>query len=65
MSKRRQRTNRDGVDDKGRCCGVKPHAYKGGAWNSPLEAPFMVCLRCGARYGMDGRPYKQEEEKVL
>ena len=58
-----------GVDDKGRCCGRKPHVYKGGAWNSPPEAPFMVCFRCGDQFEIDGRPYgarrREEWEKAL
>lgn len=38
------------MDDKGRCCGVKPLYYKGGSWRSPLQAPMYFCCRCSREY---------------
>lgn len=37
------------LDAKGRCCGRKPIDYKGGAWNSPLQAQ-KFCWRCNRAY---------------
>ena len=42
------------LDDKGRCCGRKPIFYRGGAWNSPPQAPMHYCTRCDREYGPDG-----------
>lgn len=40
------------LDENGRCCGRKPHHYKGGAWNSPPK-PVKCCFRCNRDYDPD------------
>ena len=43
------------LDARGRCCGVKPHHYKGGSWRSPPGSPLSICLRCHREFGPDDR----------
>ena len=43
------------LDADGRCCGVKPHHYKGGSWRSPPGSPLSICLTCNREFGPDGR----------
>lgn len=38
------------LDEKGRCCGRKPHLYKGGSWRSPIDAPVSCCFTCNRNY---------------
>jgi hypothetical protein len=38
------------MDEKGRCCGVKPIHYKGGSWRSPPGSPMYFCCRCSREY---------------
>lgn len=33
------------LDEKGRCCGIKPIDYKGGSYRSP-QKPQKFCFRC-------------------
>lgn len=47
------------LNERGQCCGRKPHVYKGGAWNSPPEAPMQVCHCCGAIYELDTGVFRE------
>lgn len=46
------RFDRKTLDERGRCCGCKPHSYK-------RPQPYLICLRCNAQY--DPRTGEQQE----
>ena len=39
------------LDEKGRCCGRKPIAYRSGRYNS--TGPHRFCVRCDRAYDLD------------